>query len=614
LQTDVGQHQHDSLKFIFPAKTAIITTMTQAAEKPVNEPGAVPPLEAEFTVKEKYLILPIENAQDATQANFTLFVDGEAARQGKVPLAASAESTDWHAFYTIDAYRGRPARITMDSTTPEAFSLIHQADSIPGEDQFYTETHRPQFHFTQKVGWINDPNGMVYHNGTWHLFFQHNPVSRKWGNMTWGHATSKDLIHWKQHPNKLHDRISAKGACFSGGATVDKYNTAGFGENTLIAFFTDTMSGECMAYSPDGGVTLVPYADNPVIFSTVHEVPDNVSKPGHRGRDPKVIWYAYDEQDTPLNDKARQLGGHWVMAVYVWHADEVDQQQDKRSKGHYIAFYTSGDLKHWEFQSELEGYFECPELFELPVDGDPGNTRWVVHAADARYAIGQFDGKTFTPDHQGKFQLHYGPFYASQTFDNAPDDRRIQIGWLRIETPDGPYNQHFSFPYRLTLNHSGEAIRMRANPIEEIKQLRDKSHNLGSMELPSDKVISTPVTSDLLDVTAVFDMGDANRITLKLPGRTVQYDAVKQELNGAPLEPMAGKISVRVLADRLLTEIFGNDGAVCVVESGDHQTKERIVSISAEGGKATLLNLEAHEMRPIWNPRHAEIKTKEVDQ
>ena len=204
-------------------------------------------------------------------------------------------------------------------------------------------------------------------------------------------------------------------------------NTGGWqtgDEKVLVAAFTDTGCGEALAYSNDRGRTWTYYEGNPVIR--------------HRGRDPKLVWYAYDKDDTPIDETAKQLGGHWVIAVY-----------DEKG-GRNVAFYTSSNLKEWTEQSHLMGYFECAELFKLPVDGDKHNTRWVVYAADARYAIGDFDGKTFTPEHEGKHQVHWGNYYASQCFSNPPDGRVVQIGWARVNVPGMPFNQTFSLPTKLT--------------------------------------------------------------------------------------------------------------------------------------------------------------------
>ena len=534
--------------------------------------------EKEFTVENKYLIIPIQNGK--VDAHIHLYIGEEKVREYGLNVASSPEQVDWYAFFTIESYQGKQARVVVDKTTDEGFSLVKQSDTIPGEENFYKEPYRPQFHFTQKVGWNNDPNGMVYHNGKWHLFFQHNPVGLPWGNMTWGHATSKDLLHWEQHPNKLLRKTFAAHDCFSGGATVDKKNTAGWGKNALVAFFTDTgygfpkYGGESIAYSTDGGETFTYYEKNPVVK--------------HGGRDPKVIWYQYDQNDTPLDAKAKQLGGHWVMAVY-----------DEKG-GRNAAFYTSTNMKDWTEQSHLPGYYECTELFELPVDGDAANTRWVVFAADAMYAVGAFDGKTFTPEHEGKHRVHYGNYYASQTFDNAPDGRKIQIGWVRIAAP-GPYNQHFSFPHRLTLRTTEDGIRMFAKPVKEIEQLRAKSNLADPQDLVAGEPVTLPIGSDLLDVRLTVEVGDAEEIVLNLPGRQIKYSVTDQKLNGAPLKPVDGKISLQVLADRSLTEIAGGDGRVFITAGGPQKQDIEEISVTAHGGTAKLIKLQAHELKSIWN-------------
>jgi fructan beta-fructosidase len=534
--------------------------------------------EKSFTIDSKYLVMPIANGSKGGTL-IHLYVGDEKVRQYQFHPAPSADAADWHAFFTIDRYHGKPARLVVDRISSEGFDLIRQSDTVPGEQAFYQEPHRPQFHFTHKVGWINDPNGMVWHNGKWHLFFQHNPVGLPWGNMTWGHATSTDLVHWEQQPNKLFPKTMAVGDCFSGGATVDKHNTAGWGENTLVAFFTDTGCGESIAYSTDGGETFTCYEGNPVVK--------------HNGRDPKVIWYDYGDGDTPIDDTARKLGGHWVMVVY----------NESQPFGRNLAFHTSTNLKDWTERSNLPGYYECPELFKLAIEpsaaGDSGGARWVVFGADAKYAIGSFDGMAFTPEHEGTRQVHWGPYYASQTFENVPDGRRIQIGWVRIDSP-GPYNQHFSFPHQLTLHATADGLRMFAKPVREIENLRDNSHRTGAAPLADGKPLELPVASDLLDVRLEIEPGDAKVIKLDLPGRSVTYDATQLKLNEAPLAPVDGRIRIQVLADRSLTEIIGNDGRVFITAGGSPAPGGGKVTVTAQGGNAKLISLEAHELKSIW--------------
>ena len=558
----------------------------------------------QFDIANKYLIIPITNGAKTTQ--ITLTVAGKPVRRYDTELATDPEAVDWYAFFTIESYQGKSAQVVADRATEAGFSLIRQSNEIPATKPFYSESLRPQFHFSQKVGWNNDPNGMVYLDGEWHLYFQHNPVGWRWGNMTWGHAVTKDLIHWQQLPNVLFPETMARGACFSGGATIDKKNSAGWktGDNdVLVAFLTDTGAGESVAYSNDNGRSFTWYDGNPVVK--------------HRGRDPKVIWYAYGEHDEPLDERAKSLGGHWVMVVYDEHP------QFKRN----IAFYTSTNLKDWTEQSHLPGYFECPELFSLPVqnsrnqeragdrdqavprfragsrsaaDENADEMRWVVFAADARYAIGKFNGKTFTPLHKGKRQVHYGPYYASQTFENAPARRRIQIGWVRLDMPGMPFNQMFSFPHELTLRNTDEGIRMFAKPVDEINKLHKKKRAAKPQALTAGLPVRLDVAGRLFDIRATFALGNAKRVGLNIGGNTVVYDAAAQKLNGAAMKPIDGCVSIQVMVDRPLLEVCGNEGMVAITAPRRQQGDVDSITAFADGEGAALTRLEVYELESIW--------------
>lgn len=530
-----------------------------------------------FTVEKNRLVIPIRNGVKPTE--ILLEVDGKVVRRYDAELALRPGEVDWHAYLTIGEYGGRPAKVSAARATEEGFGLIHQADVAPGAETWYSEAFRPQFHFSQDVGWNNDPNGMVYLDGEWHLFFQHNPVGWKWGNMTWGHAVSRDLVHWEQLADTFFPKAMTRGDAFSGGATVDLKNTAGWktGSNdVLVAFLTDTGAGESVAYSNDNGRTFQWYEGNPVVK--------------HRGRDPKVIWYAYGSEDTPLNEAATGLGGHWVMAVY----DEHEQHKQN------IAFYTSTDLKQWQEQSHLPGYFECPELFKLAVDGDGKAARWVVMAADARYAIGAFDGRRFTPDHEGKHQVHWGKYYASQTFDHAPDGRRIQIGWAQIDMPGMPFNQAFSFPHELTLRSTDEGIRMYAEPVKELEKLHGTKHSLSAHALTPGAPARLPVAGDLFDVRASFEIGNARLVGLDIGGNRIVYDAARGQLGEASLKPVQGRVTIRALVDRPMLEICGNDGRAVITAPREKRGEVQVIEAFADGGAATLVSLEVFELQSIW--------------
>ena len=556
-----------------------VDQIAQTNEKPKGP--TFRPMEREFTVANKYLVIPIKNGAKGTQV--TLEVDGTPVRRYGTELATDPEAVDWYAYFTIDAYKGKSARVTAARSSEEAFALVRQADAVPGSESYYTEKLRPQLRFSQHVDWNNDPNGMVYLDGEWHLFFQHNPVGWGWGNMTWGHAVSKDLVHWEQLPNVLFPGTMARGACFSGGATVDVKNTAGWksGDNdVLVASLTDTGAGEAMAYSTDKGRTFTWYDGNPVVR--------------HRGRDPKVIWYAYDEEDAPLDEKAKQLGGHWVMAFYDEHP------QYKRN----IAFYTSTDLKAWQEQSHLPGYFECAELFELPVDGKADDRRWVVFAADARYAIGQFDGKKFTPEHKGKHQVHWGPYYASQCFNNVPAGRVVQIGWAKIPMRGMPFNQTFSLPTELTLRSTPNGIRMGAQPVRELEILRGEPLTSDVQTLAADKPIRFETDGQLFDIVVELEPTGAKEILLQFGAGRVRYDVAAAKLDEMPLPLVDGKLKFRVVVDRPMYEVCGGDGVVYKTASRpDAGSTIEAIQLSAGGGEAKIDNLTVYPMRSIWESR-----------
>ncbi len=528
----------------------------------------------DFTVTQKYLVIPIKNG--VRKCRLTVAVDGKPVRLYDTELAINPDDVDWYAFFTLDAFKGKTATVTASRATEEGFALVRPADTVPGSETWYDEPTRPQFHFSQKVGWNNDSNGMVYLDGEWHLFFQHNPVGWPWGNMTWGHAISTDLVHWEQQPNKLFPKTMAVGDCFSGGGTVDKLNTAGFktGDNdVMVVFLTDTGAGEAMAYSNDRGRSFTWYEGNPVVK--------------HTGRDPKVIWYAYTNGEQPLDARAGQLGGHWVMAVY----DEKDGQN--------IAFYSSTDMKNWTLQSHLYGYYECPEFFKLPIDGDSNHSRWVVMAADAKYAIGAFDGKVFTPEHAGKHQVHYGAYYASQTFDSAPNGRRIQIGWVRVDMHGMPFNQTFSFPHELTLRTTEDGVRLFAEPVHEIEKIHVGTHSVQNRTLADGQPVSVATTDQLFDIRATFEIGSAAQVGLQIGGERVVFDAKANKLNEASLKPVDGRVTVQVLVDRPMMEIVGNQGRVFITKSrqpGDISSIEAFAS----GGQATLVSLDIHDLKSIW--------------
>ncbi len=528
------------------------------------------PAMRELVVEKRYLHLPVKTG--APKQRMKVSVGQKIVDEFDIELAEG--QPDFWVFLDMAAHKGRKARIELGPLPEEtkALEAIAQADDVPDAPNLYKEKHRPQFHFSSRRGWNNDPNGLVFHKGEYHLYYQHNPYGWDWGNMHWGHAVSRDLVHWTELPIAIYPHRYGDWV-FSGSAVVDRDNTAGFktgDEDVIVAAYTSTGRGECIAYSNDQGRTFTDYEGNPVVK--------------HRGRDPKLIWYA--------------PGRHWVMAVY-------DEHEGKR----WIAFYTSPNLKDWAFQSRIEGYYECPEIFELPVDGDKAKTRWVVYAADGAYAVGSFDGKTFTPDHPGKHRFNWGNcFYASQTFNNIPpsDGRRIQIAWGRINLPGMPFNQMMNFPVVLTLRTTDEGIRMFAEPVREIELLHATKREWKGLELKDDGRGGPPMPEgELFHIIGEFEPGDAVEFGFVIRGTRVVYRSKEGELEckgcKAPVKPENGKIRLEILVDRTSVEVFANCGRVYMPIGVIAPDEARSLALLARGGVARIISLEVHELHSAWH-------------
>ena len=332
--------------------------------------------------------------------------------------------------------------------------------------QTMNEQHRPQIHFSPKANWINDPNGMVYHNGTYHLFFQYYPNGTTWGPMHWGHATSPDMIHWKEQPIAIYP--DSLGYIFSGSAVVDKNNTSGLGEKgnePLVAIYTShnpsaqkekrvDFETKSLSYSNDDGNTWKKYGQNPVL-----------KNPGITDfRDPKVMWYEPQKK--------------WVMTLAT---------KDR------IAFYASPDLKNWKKESEFGkeigahgGVWECPDLFSLD---DNGKKIWVLivnlnpggpnAGSGTQYFVGNFDGTVFTPTHKDTRWLDYGPDnYAGITWSNT-GDRKILLGWMSNWlyanlVPTQKWRNAMTIPRELKLKHVGNDIFVSSSPIAELSGIQSK--------------------------------------------------------------------------------------------------------------------------------------------
>lgn len=523
------------------------------------------PARRELTVSARYLHLPVTTGAPMRRAK--LLHNGKVVREFDIELADGAPG--FWAFLDVAALKGQKVILAVDALPAgsKALEAISQGDEIKGEP-LYREKYRPQFHFTSRRGWLNDPNGLVYHDGEYHLYYQHNPYGWNWGNMHWGHAVSRDLVHWQELGDVLTP-VRYGDWCFSGSAVVDRNNTSGFKsgrEDVLVAAFTSTGRGECIVFSNDRGRTWREYDGNPVVR--------------HQGRDPRLLWHAPSKR--------------WVMAVYNEHAGKQ-----------WIAFYTSADLKKWTFTSRIEGFFECPDLFELPVEGRVGEARWVLYAADGKYVLGQFDGQKFTTE-SGKHTVWHGNFYAAQTFSDTPDGRRIQIGWGNgITFPGMPFNQQMTVPCRLTLRPTEDGPRMFVEPVKEIASLRGPAHTTADMELtPGTNLLKERSFGELLDIEADLEPRDAALFGLEVRGVPVMYDVKKQELTvktvKVPLKLEQGRLRLRVLVDRGSVEVFANGGRAAVSVGALTVDRKNELATAARGGAVRVKSLTVHELKPAW--------------
>ncbi|HMM03818.1 GH32 C-terminal domain-containing protein [Dysgonomonas sp.] len=522
--------------------------------------------EIKIKVNKKYLNFPISHKQDRARMIFK--TDGKADLPVVIRLAP--EEVDYWVFKDVTDLKGKTITISYDGSD-KALNRIYQDDVIAGQDSLYKEKNRPQFHFTTRRGWINDPNGLIYYEGEYHLFYQHNPYEREWENMHWGHAVSKDLIHWQELPDALYpDHL---GGMFSGSAVIDYDNTAGYNKGqtpAMVAAYTAAGSEkqvQCIAYSLDKGRTFTKYAGNPVIDSKhIWNSQDT--------RDPKVFWY------TP--------GNHWVMVL-----NERD--------GHSI--YTSANLKDWKYESHVTGFWECPELFELAIDDNSDNTKWVMYGASGTYMLGSFDGKVFTPE-KGKYLYCSGSIYAAQTITNMTDGRRVQIGWGRVSHPGMSFNGMMLLPTELKLRNTKDGVRLFNIPVREAEQLfapARKWNNLTSDK--ANELLKEFYPADCLRVKTRIKLSHATSAGFNLFGqRIIDYDLNSNIINGvfySPEDMTSMELSADIYIDKTSIEVFIDGGAYSysMERRPDINNKE---GFHFWGNNVEIKDLEVFNVKSVW--------------
>ena len=520
-------------------------------------------------VTEDYLLLPIQD--DAPEGKICVVKDNE-QKGTLLNVRLARERVDSYVPFALSAYKGQHISIEIQGV-PETALCWKELKLSGSFDMANKESFRPVYHHTPAYGWMNDPNGMFYKDGVYHLYFQYNPYGSVWGNMHWGHSTSTDLMHWKFEGCAIVP--DAWEAIFSGSCVVDHENTAGFGKEAVVAFYTSAKSTpwgdiqmQSMAYSLDNGKTFTKYEGNPILTSSEKDF-----------RDPKVFWYA--------------PGKHWVMILAV---------------GQHMEIYSSVNLKEWKKESEFGamqgahgGVWECPDLVEIPVEGTR-EKKWVLicnlnpggpfGGSAAQYFVGSFDGKKFVNESptQTKWMDWGKDNYATVTWNNAPDGRCIALGWMSNwqyanNVPTRQYRSANTLARDLTLYREGQELYLKSTPSVEVKKARGKK-----VSIPSFKVSEKHEMVNLFEekqgayeVEIVIQNAGASKIAFSLlndKGEKVSmyYDLNRKQfvmdrsesgkvdfskdfpaVTVAPVN-VDKELTLRLFVDRSSIEAFGEDG------------------------------------------------------
>ncbi|HEX4119431.1 MAG TPA: glycoside hydrolase family 32 protein [Verrucomicrobiae bacterium] len=511
-------------------------------------------------------------------------------------------------------------RCAFFTALPFLFASI-TGSAIAADSSYYSEPLRPQYHFTPEKNWMNDPNGLVYYEGEYHLFYQYNPFGNQWGHMSWGHAVSPDMVHWKHLPLALPEADGVM--IFSGSAVVDWHNSSGFGKNgkpPIVAIYTgyrpsDNLQFQCIAYSNDKGRTWTKYSGNPVIDINSRDF-----------RDPKVQWH----------EPARR----WIMTVSL-------------SAEHKVRFYASTNLKQWVLLSEFGpagatgGSWECPDLFRLPVAGTIAS-RWVLTVntgsgsvaggTGGQYFVGQFDGAHFVGDSNslGKAPLwfDYGPdYYAAVSWGNIPrsDHRRLWLGWMSNgqygqQVPTSPWRSEMSIPREVGLRQTIDGIRLTQNPVKELASLRGKHFQFkgGDIARANDWLVKNKIQGKQLELALEFPPQSSG-----IEGVKVLKGATEETLIGvdrdrgtvfvdrthsgnvgfnpnfpgiyhAPLTSRDGKVKLRVFVDACSVEVFIDDGDKVFTVLVYPSAASRGVEFFGTPNAATIQLCQIWNLRSIW--------------
>jgi fructan beta-fructosidase len=483
----------------------------------------------------------------------------------------------------------------------------------------YDEPYRPQFHFSPSVNWTNDPNGLVYYEGEYHLFYQYNPFGNTWGHMSWGHAVSPDLVHWEELPVALMEEDSTM--IFSGSVVVDWNNSSGFGSRNnppLVAIYTANQPGrqsQYIAHSLDKGRTWTHFDQNPILDLNMSDF-----------RDPKVFWH--------------ETTSRWIMVVSL----PLERK---------VQFYASRNLKQWEFLSDfgpagsVEGIWECPDLFELPIDGNPDQTRWVLEVdigdgsvaggSGGQYFVGTFDGTTFTndyPDEKTHWVDYGADFYAAVSWNDIPksDGRRIWLAWMNNwkyanSIPTHPWRGSQTIARELSLKSYAEGLRLVQQPVEELQSIRDLHYTYDNLYLDqgSTTLNDKGFNGQTLEIKTTFQPQTAKHFGMKvrtanLESTIIGYDMVRNEIyvdrtqsgetsfhegfaarHSAPFELKDGKLDLHIFIDWSSIEIFVGDGQVVLTDRIFPSPESDRVGFFSTDGSTVVTGMEIWTLKSAWN-------------
>lgn len=516
-----------------------------------------------LTIKSNYLIFPVGTASTPKELIFSNGTDVVY----NIVIKLDNYAPDFYAYIDVARFKGQILELSVE---PEMEIRFRESDTID-IDNLYTEPNRPQIHFTAKNGWLNDPNGLIYTNGIYHMFFQHNPGDVHWRKSKhWGHAVSDDLIHWKEENIALFP--DERGAMFSGSAILDEKNILGKNngdKKAAVLFYTTTAPySQNMSYSADDFKTIHHYEGNPIIPFI-----------DDRNRDPKVVFC--DELDC------------YIMLLYI-------------TENLYYLF-TSDNLTDWALLQSINmlGERECPDIF--PISDSDGNRRWIIMGASDKYLVGKFEDGKFVPE-QDVMSLHYGSCaYAGQSFSNLPGGRVVRVVWNRWKTKPCSFSGQMGIPMELSLVKFNGIYYIEANPVVELETLYKDKKYLENVTISSERNFKIKLDDSPYLFRMKGKYTDVGNMTICVFGRNIDVNFFKNELRlgdcTAPVSITKKDFDFTVIVDRCSMEIFTDDGKAYMSCLTDYASMDRNIPYFtlASDSMQNIKEIEIISLKSIWS-------------